>query len=115
MRSRVASDEPCHEPEIAIAPFLMDSLGGDPGYGQRSVAETHSTLPRALHMAEPLSKSQQRLRGRKLTDMTIGQLRDWIDACDKMERWVTAAKARRGWKQSGQEAERELQRRDKSA
>lgn len=64
-------------------------------------------------MAEPLTPSQQQLRGRNISDMTVEQLRDWIDACDKMETWVGAAKARRGWRQSGIEAEAELARRDK--
>ena len=62
-------------------------------------------------MSEPLSKSQQSLRGRKLVDMTDEQLRDWIDACYKMERWLNAAKARRGWRVSGEQAEEELERR----
>ena len=63
-------------------------------------------------MAEPLTRSQQQLRGRKISDMTVEQLRDWIDACDKMETWVGAAKARRGWRLSGIEAQAELARRD---
>jgi len=62
-------------------------------------------------MAVPLSKSQQQLRGRKLADMTIDQLRDWIDACEKMERWLKPAKARRTWRRSGLEAREKLQRR----
>lgn len=63
-------------------------------------------------MSEPLSKSQQSLRGRKIVDMTDNQLRDWIDACEKMEIWVGHAKARRGWRVSGIEAEDELKRRN---
>ena len=62
-------------------------------------------------MAEPLSKTQQRLRGRKICDMTDEQLRDWIDACEKMNKWLGAAKARRGWRLSGIKAEEELRRR----
>ena len=62
-------------------------------------------------MAEPLSKSQQQLRGRKILVMSVEQLRDWIDACDKMEAWVDAAKARREWRLSGIEATEELERR----
>jgi len=62
-------------------------------------------------MGMPLSQSQQRLRGRKIADMTDDQLRDWIDACTRMEKWVKPAKARRSWKQSGQEAMEELERR----
>ena len=63
-------------------------------------------------MHEPLSKSQQALGGRQLGDMTRDQLADWIDACEKMGRWVKAAKARHGWKKSGQEASLELERRN---
>ena len=63
-------------------------------------------------MSEPLSKSQQALRGRTLTDMTEDQLRDWIDACNKMEVWPhTAKKARHDWKLGGNEAMAELERR----
>jgi len=62
-------------------------------------------------MPEPLSKSQQQLRGRNVIDMTVAQLRDWIDACDKMELWVKANKARRTWTRGRREAEAELKRR----
>ena len=62
-------------------------------------------------MSEPLSKSQQRLRGRRINEMTDEQLVDWIDACEKLEMWVGAAKSRRSWRQSGNEAETELERR----
>lgn len=65
-------------------------------------------------MAEPLTRSQQQLRGRKISDMTDEQLRDWIDACDKMETWVVAAKARRGWRESGIDAQAELERRNEA-
>ena len=62
-------------------------------------------------MSEPLTKSQQRLRGRKISDMSVDQLQDWILACEKMEVWVDASKARRGWRLSGIEATEELARR----
>ncbi|MBI1314554.1 hypothetical protein GC176_24945 [bacterium] len=62
-------------------------------------------------MLEPLSNSQQQLRGRKVQDMTVDQLADWIDACFKMERWVKGNKARRSWKLGGEEAKAELERR----
>ena len=65
-------------------------------------------------MAEPLTKSQQSLRGRKIVNMTDDQLRDWIQACEKMENWVRHAKARRGWRLSGIEAGDELERRNGS-
>jgi hypothetical protein len=56
----------------------------------------------------PLSKSQESLRGRKRSDMSEAQLHDWIDACNKMEAWVKSAKARRSWKRAREEAEAEL-------
>ncbi|NLX95817.1 MAG: hypothetical protein GXY83_06545 [Rhodopirellula sp.] len=43
--------------------------------------------------------------------MTEEQLRDWIDACDKMQDLVGAVKAQRGWRLSGIEAQAELERR----
>jgi hypothetical protein len=57
-----------------------------------------------------LSKSQHRLRGRKLQDMTVSELNDWIDACNKAEQ-VVEKKARRGWIASKKEALEELGRR----
>lgn len=62
-------------------------------------------------MGEPLSKSQQKLRGREIRVMTDEQLVDWVHACHAMEKWVNHAKARRSWKRSGQEAEAEIERR----
>ena len=59
-------------------------------------------------MSESLSQSQQQLRGRKLGDMSEDQLRDWIDACRKMELWVKASKSRRAWRLSGLEAQKLL-------
>lgn len=66
-------------------------------------------------MSEPLTRSQQQLRGKNIRDLTDAQIRDWIAACDKMERWVTAAKARRGWRLSRNEALAELARRTNKA
>ena len=62
-------------------------------------------------MRNPLSKQQETLRGRKLADLTDEQLLDWIDACNKMERWVKVNKARRTWVRSRDDAEAELIRR----
>lgn len=62
-------------------------------------------------MNEPLTKTQQELRGRSVSDMSLGQLRDWIDVCKKMENWVGYNKARRGWRQCREEALAELSRR----
>lgn len=59
-------------------------------------------------MNEPLTKSQQSLRGKKLTDMSLDQLMDWIDACKMMEGVVKPAKARRTWKHSREKAEIEI-------
>jgi hypothetical protein len=63
-------------------------------------------------MAEPLTKSQQSLRGRRIVDLTDDQLHEWIDACKKMEDWVGHAKSRRAWRLSAIEAEAELERRN---
>ena len=44
--------------------------------------------------------------------MSVAQLREWIDAYNRMEEWKhTPAKARRGWKASRPRAEAELERR----
>lgn len=60
----------------------------------------------------PLTKEQQALRGKKITDMTLHELRIWIEACNRMEKWITGAnKARRSWASSGVEAEEELRKR----
>jgi hypothetical protein len=40
--------------------------------------------------------------------MTVAQLRDWIDACNKMEIWTKYAKSRRGWKKGREAAQAEL-------
>ena len=65
-------------------------------------------------MTEPLTKNQQNLRGRSIDDMSIEQLRDWIDACTKMENWVGAKKARRDWRLGREAASAELVRRGDS-
>ena len=62
-------------------------------------------------MAEPLTKSQQQLRGMQVRDMSIEELKDWIVACDRMEVWVKPNKVRRLWKDAREEAEAELFRR----
>jgi hypothetical protein len=43
--------------------------------------------------------------------MTVDELRDWINACDKMETWTKFAKARRSWKLARESAFDELARR----
>lgn len=65
-------------------------------------------------MGEPLTKSQQSLRGRNVKDMTVDQLHDWIAACDAMEHWVASPKARRSWTTSREQASAELQNRSAS-
>jgi hypothetical protein len=72
-------------------------------------------MDQTTHMRTPLSKSQEMLRGRKRVDMTDAQLRDWIDACDKMETWVKSAKARRSWVNARADAEAEMARRNEKA
>ncbi|WCO03487.1 hypothetical protein [Psychroserpens ponticola] len=65
-------------------------------------------------MKNPLTKQQERLRGKKVNDMTNQELETWIQACDKMENWVNANKARRSWTQSRDKAESELEKRTKN-
>ena len=62
-------------------------------------------------MNEPLTKTQRELRGHAVGDMSLEQLRDWIEACTKMERWVGVKKARRSWGRSCELASAELIRR----
>jgi hypothetical protein len=60
----------------------------------------------------PLSRSQEILRGRKVGNMSVEQLREWIDATNRMDEWKdTPAKARRGWKASRAKAGAGLERR----
>lgn len=68
-----------------------------------------STAPRTV--TDVLTKSQQLLRGRDIRTMSITELRDWIDACDKAEQIVKPNKARRSWTRSRNAAVEELQRR----
>ena len=51
------------------------------------------------------------LRGKKVVDMTDGELAEWIEACGIMEVTVGPAKARRSWKRGGTEAREERARR----
>lgn len=62
-------------------------------------------------MNNPLSKQQEKLRGKEVCNMTIDELNVWIKACDEMENWVHANKARRSWTSSRFEAIDELEKR----
>jgi hypothetical protein len=73
--------------------------------------ERSAAQPFWCQMVDPLTKSQQQLRGRNVSDMTVEQLHDWIDACNTMEQSGIAAKARRSWKDGRKEATRELEKR----
>lgn len=69
------------------------------------------TFFRIYYVKNPLSKNQEKLRGRKVSDMAIEELKSWIEACNRMEKWVSYNKARRSWTQSRMEAETELEKR----
>ncbi len=58
---------------------------------------------------DPLTKSQQALRGLALCDMSIAQLRDWIAACEQMDQMANHKKAPRGWQKSRELAVKELE------
>ena len=62
-------------------------------------------------MDEPLTESQQKLRGRQISEMAIYQLHDWIAACKRMGLWAKTYEERTAWKESGQQAVTELERR----
>ena len=106
---------PPEDPDrFADAVFLAEGL--DPSTLDRRLRRQVKSLvakayEQAKHRAADLSRSQQSLRGKKARDMTEDELRDWIEACDKMEVQVKPAKARRGWKSSGAAARAELERR----
>ncbi len=57
----------------------------------------------------PLNKQQEKLRGKKVEDMNPEELLLWIDACNKMENWVSHNKARRSWTSSRDEAMEEYE------
>ncbi|MFD0843576.1 hypothetical protein ACFQ1F_08545 [Flaviramulus multivorans] len=63
-------------------------------------------------MKNPLTKQQEKLRGKKIVDLTDAELLLWINACDKMENWVGGNKARRSWTSSRQDAVDEIEKRD---
>ena len=56
-----------------------------------------------------LTKQEEKLRGKKVIDMTISELKIWINACNKMERLVKANKVRRNWTKSRDDAELALE------
>ena len=60
----------------------------------------------------PLTKQEEKLRGKNVRDMNSDELRIWINACDKMENWVKYNKARRSWTESRKQAIAELQSRN---
>jgi hypothetical protein len=60
----------------------------------------------------PLTKQQEKLRGKKVQDMNSDELRIWISACDKMQNWVKYNKARRSWTESREQAIGELEKRN---
>ena len=59
-------------------------------------------------MDNPLTKEQEQLRGKKIVDLSTEELGIWIDACERMEKWVTDNKPRRSWTKSREKAEHEL-------
>jgi hypothetical protein len=62
--------------------------------------------------AEKLTKNQQRLRGKKISDMTDDELTDWLAACHKMEVLVKFKKARHSWVEAGKNTQAEISRRN---
>jgi len=75
--------------------------GLEESFRNNMLDEIFSANPAAIIMAD----------GIPVPDMSDEQLRDWVDACRKMELYVKPAKARRSWKRSGQQAVAEIERR----
>jgi hypothetical protein len=70
-----------------------------------------SRRSRVNRLGQPLTREQEELRGRDVRELTETQLGVWLVACERMERWVKAAKARRSWKTAAAAATAELARR----
>jgi hypothetical protein len=51
-------------------------------------------------MSSPLSKDQEKLRGRDVRTMSNEHLVLWLDACEKMISSVPHKNGRKGWKES---------------
>lgn len=62
-------------------------------------------------MDSPLTSKQEKLRGKKLVDLNSEELSIWIDACERMEKWVSSNKARRSWAKFRKKAQHELNKR----
>ena len=59
----------------------------------------------AKPMSSPLSKDQEKLRGRDVRTMSDHQLSIWISACETMAAWVPHKNGRKGWRDSKKLAE----------
>ena len=63
-------------------------------------------------MESPLSSEQQALESKKIEDMSVAELKLWIDACDRIEQSnIHEIKVGRNWTSAKAKAERELQKR----
>lgn len=71
-----------------------------------------SRRSRTNRLGQPLTREQEELRGRDVREFNEAQLRVWLVACERMEHWVKAAKARRSWKTAARETRAELARRE---
>jgi hypothetical protein len=55
-----------------------------------------------------LTKRELTLQKKGIVNLSVGELREWIELCERMEECVRASKARRSWKASRLEAEEKL-------
>jgi len=58
-----------------------------------------------------LSKEQEKLKGKKIVDMTDAEISVWIRVCELMETAGLPMKPRRSWKEGKLAAENEQRRR----
>jgi hypothetical protein len=52
-----------------------------------------------------LTKRELALQKKGIVNLSVGELQEWIQLCERMEECVRASKARRSWKASRFEAE----------
>jgi hypothetical protein len=112
--ARLQDAPPDDADRFADAVFLAEGL--DPRTSDRALRRqvrglVTEAFKQARQRAPDLTRSQQSLRGKNIRDMTAEELRDWLEACEKMEIHVKPAKARRAWKSSGAAVRAELERR----
>ncbi len=58
--------------------------------------------------SNPLTREAMALQKKGTTNLSVTELREGIQTCERMEEWVRDAKGRRSWKEARMEAEERL-------